>query len=389
MTLYFETFFRQLNKWGEELCGDHVQVTRTPDQTIITLADGLGSGVKANILSTFTTRIATSMLREGVGFDEVITTLAATLPVCRQRGLAYSTITICQATPSGECYLAEFDSPESVLLRHGMAISLSREERLIAGKNIRETRLRLSDGDTMLFFSDGVIHAGVGVNLNMGWRYVNVEAYVTSLARKNYSLRAMVSALANTCHHLYAGKPGDDATIVGLRATLPKHLVLLTGPPQNPDEDAYVVERFLSKKATKVISGGTTAQMVAKRLGVTLYTAIDTMQGNLPPLASMPGVDLVTEGMLTLTATLGILRAVALAVDDIAESQMLKKPDAASRLAQLLVNSCTHVTMMVGCAVNVAHLEHFPEHLCLRKQITGDIAHALRQLGKEVVVEHY
>jgi len=389
MKLYFETYSRQLNKWGEELCGDHVQITRHPEQTIITLADGLGSGVKANILSTFTTRIATSMLREGVGFDEVITTLAATLPVCRQRGVAYSTVTIFQAKPSGECYLAEFDSPESILLRQGVAISIPREERLIAGKNIRESRFTLSNGDTMLFFSDGVIHAGVGVNLNMGWRYANVLAYVSTLARKSCSLRAMVSALANTCHHLYAGKPGDDATIVGLRATLPKHLVLLTGPPQNSGEDAYVVERFLAMKATKVVSGGTTAQMVARRLGVTLSTAIDTMQENLPPLASMPGVDLVTEGMLTLTATLGILRAVALAVDDLSDSQMLKNTDAASRLAHLLVNCCTHVTLMVGCAVNVAHLEHLPEHLRLRRQITGDMAQTLRQLGKEVVVEYY
>ena len=389
MTLYFETYYRQLNKWGEELCGDHVQVTRRPEQTIITLADGLGSGVKANILSTFTTRIATCMLREGVVFDEVITTLAATLPVCRQRGVAYSTITIFQAKPSGECYLAEFDSSDSILLRQGVAVPFCREERSIGGKTIRESNFTLLEGDTMFFLSDGVVHAGVGVNLNMGWRLANVISYVANLARKNYSLRAMVSALAGTCHHLYAGKPGDDATIVGMRATLPKHLVLLTGPPQDAAQDNYVVDRLMKSDALKVVSGGTTAQIVARRLGVKLSTDIDTMKVNLPPLASMPGVDLVTEGMLTLTAVLALVRTFALSLDDVAESQMLKNTDAASRLAKLLIHDCTHVLLMVGCTVNTAHLEQLPQHLGLRRHLVTDLAQCLRQLGKEVTMEYY
>ena len=389
MTLYFETFSRQLHKWGEELCGDHVEIVRTPENIIITLADGLGSGVKANILSTLTTKIAASMLKEGVHFDEVISTMAATLPVCSQRGVAYSTLTICQIKPSGECYLAEFDSPEAIFLRRGESLPLPRHERLVFGKAIFESHFNLQQGDTVLFISDGVIHAGIGTSLNMGWRLANVAAYVANLARKNTSLRGMVSSLANTCHHLYAGRPGDDATIVGLRAGLPKHLALLTGPPQNMALDDMVVDRFMSLAAIKVICGGTTAQMVARRLNVTVSTAISTMDEDVPPIATMPGIDLVTEGMLTLTAALAIVRAAALSPGQLAESKLQKNTDGASRLADLLLNQCTHVQLLVGCALNAAHVEHIAPQLGLRRQLIADLAHYLRLIGKEVVVEYF
>jgi len=389
MTLYFETFSRQLHKFGEELCGDHVEIVRTPDNIILALADGLGSGVKANILSTLTTKIAASMLKEGVHFDEVISTMAETLPVCRQRGVAYSTLTICQVKSSGECYLAEFDSPETIFLRQGEVLPLPREERLVFDKVIFESHFTLQHGDTLLLLSDGVIHAGIGASLNMGWRLANVAAYVANLARKNVSLRSMVTSLANTCDQLYASRPGDDATIVGIRAAMPRHLVLLTGPPQNTALDEMVVDRFLSAAGLKVICGGTTAQMVARRLQVTVSTAINTMEEDLPPIATMPGIDLVTEGMLTLTAALAIVRAAALSPGQLAESKLQKNTDGASRLADLLLNQCTHVQLLVGCALNAAHVEHIAPQLGLRRQLIADLAHYLRLIGKEVVVEYF
>jgi len=218
MSLFFECYHRQLNKWGEELCGDSVQVARTPLGLTAAVADGLGSGVQANILSTLTAKIAVSMLAQGADTDEVISTIALTLPMCKRRELAYSTINLLQLSPRGDCYLAEFDCPETFVFRGGSLYAPLRQERVVGDKRIKESRFTLAVGDMVFLISDGVIHAGVGANLNMGWQWQNVATYIGKLAERNLGLRAIVSALSHTCGHLYMGKPGDDTTILGIAA---------------------------------------------------------------------------------------------------------------------------------------------------------------------------
>ena len=295
MGLFLETSVRQLTKWGEELCGDNVEITRTPEALTITVADGLGSGVKANILATLTTKIASSMLREGADIDEVIETIAETLPMCKVRELAYSTIAILQIRPSGESYLAEFDTPDTLLLKNGQIQQLARIERVIAGRKIRESHFTLELGDSVILISDGVIHAGIGAVLNMGWQWSSVAQYVSTLSAKKHSLRSTVSSLINTCGHLYGGKPGDDVTVVGVRASEPLPVTILTGPPRDRSQDGQVVNTFLTSPGAKVICGGSTAQMVAREAELHLSTELDTMDDDLPPIAQMRGIDLVTE----------------------------------------------------------------------------------------------
>ena len=75
--------FKSINHYGEQLCGDHIDIVETDDNsTVIVLSDGLGIGVKASILSTLTSKIISTMLAAGLPIEECVYSIAATLPVC-------------------------------------------------------------------------------------------------------------------------------------------------------------------------------------------------------------------------------------------------------------------------------------------------------------------
>ena len=117
MKLFVDAAWDSLHHYGEELCGDKVEIVRTEEYFLMVLADGLGSGVKANILATLTSKIIATMLSDGATLDEAVETMASTLPVCSERGIAYSTFTIIKVERNGNIYLAEFDNPSAVFFQ--------------------------------------------------------------------------------------------------------------------------------------------------------------------------------------------------------------------------------------------------------------------------------
>lgn len=187
MSLFIDASYESLNKYNEELCGDKVEIIRTREAMTIVLADGLGSGVKANILATLTSKIIGTMLGKGATIDEAVETIANTLPVCREREIAYSTFSILQIFPSGQGYLAEFDNPAVLRLCKGKLNPLQREEREIGGKRVLESRFTVAPEDLFVLFSDGVVHAGIGGVLNLGWQWENVAEYVEKTYNPNLS----------------------------------------------------------------------------------------------------------------------------------------------------------------------------------------------------------
>ena len=164
MSLHADVDIQQLYKNGEELCGDNVIVTRSPDNTTIVISDGLGSGVKANILATMTTKIASSMLKRNIKLDEVVKTIAETLPVCKVRKIAYSTLQIIKIDTSGRATVVEFDCPPTFFIRDGQVTPFPVEKRQIGDKLVGVGHLQLLENDILVAVSDGVIHAGLGAN---------------------------------------------------------------------------------------------------------------------------------------------------------------------------------------------------------------------------------
>ncbi|HHV62923.1 MAG TPA: serine/threonine-protein phosphatase [Firmicutes bacterium] len=378
MSIFVEVEYSNLPKAGEELCGDSVEVARTEDSVIVVMADGLGSGVKANILSTLTTKIAASMLKGGLELDEVVETLSHTLPVCQVRKLAYSTFSIVQVFNSGDAYLAEFDNPPAFFIKDGKVRDLPSNARVIAGRTVREYRFTVSSGDSIVLASDGVIHAGVGGVLNLGWQWANVAEYLEGIAGRCQDAQSVARRLTRVCYHLYAGHPGDDATAVVLKVRYPRTLTAVVGPPRNREDDPRVARELMKESGKKVVCGGTTSLLIARELGRTIDVNLDTMSPDLPPSGRIAGIDLVTEGIITLSRARDIL-------EEAGNSGITPRGnDGASALARMLLES-DRIRFIVGRAINPAHQNpRLPVSLSLKMQVVSDIARMLERRGKQV-----
>jgi hypothetical protein len=381
MKLYYEWGTKQLHKHGEELCGDNIAVSRHADSVTMALSDGLGSGVKANILATLTTQIAMRLLEDNLPLGEVVQTLSETLPVCAVRKVAYSTFAIAQFFSHGVARVVEFDSPPPVLLRGRKVQPVSYEERRIDGKTIHEAVLELQDGDWVVFVSDGVLNAGIGGVYPLGWGWDQTAQFLEKNAHRDLSAEDLAARVAEAVAGLYADHPGDDVSIAVIKVRHKRVASVLTGPPSSQGEDAQWVEHFTRRLGQRVVCGGTTAKIVARHLGQSLDVDLSTITPDVPPIARLAGMDLVTEGILTLTRLRDMLRA------GTERSAVRFQVDGASSLLRLLLE-VDHVHFLVGQAVNPAHQNpDLPHQLGIRVGIVREIVDELRRLGKEVTVE--
>ncbi len=384
MKFFMDFAAASLNKYGEELCGDKVEFISEADYFIAVLSDGLGSGVKANILSTLTSKIAITMLKEGLPIEEVVDTLVHTLPICSVRKLAYSTFTMIKVQEDGQAYVVEFDNPSVFFMRHGQLFSLNKKQKMINERCIYESHIDLEEKDTFVFTSDGVIHAGVGQVLNLGWSWKEVAQYLQGLPIEKLSAKKITSALLGVCEDLYLSQPGDDTTVTTIKAIRPKVATLFSGPPCNKACDEIVVEKLMHTQGKKIVCGGTAANIVSRITGREVTTSFDMINPDIPPIGYIQGIDLVTEGVLTIQGAVEILEKVR----DSTDVTFLDAEDGASMLARMLFEDCTHIHMLVGKAINPAHQNpDFPQALSIKLNILHKLEKILVTLGKIVEIE--
>ena len=382
MRLFYEWGTKQLQKHGEELCGDNVAIARHVDSVMLALSDGLGSGVKANILSILTTRIVMHLLENELSLGDVVETLSKTLPVCEVRKLAYSTFSIGQFFTEGHARVVEFDTPSVIFLRQRKSVPVPYEEREIEGKTIRELELKLRNGDWIVFVSDGVVNAGIGGRYPLGWGFEQVVRFLEEHCHPDLSAEQLADKLVQAAWDLYCGKPGDDVSVVVMKVRQKLTATVLTGPPVDKSADETVVTRFAQNPGFLAVCGGTTAKIVARYLGdKPLEVDLATMKPDVPPLARLQGVDLMTEGILTLTRTNELLHSGA------DKETVQFQTDAASALVRLCLD-VDHIHFMVGLSVNPAHQNpDLPRQLGMKLAVVREIAEELRKRGKEVIIE--
>jgi len=381
--------YKSLIKHDEELCGDHIELLKTANSTIIILADGMGSGVKANILSTLTAKILGTMLYNGSSLDECVETIAKTLPICQVRQVAYSTFTILQTYESGETYIVEFENPGCIFIRDGKRLELPFYECKVAGKLVRECRIYAQTGDLFVLMSDGVTHAGVGRFYDFGWGWEGVSQFVEAHYCSNEASSRVVTDLTEHCKELYEQSPGDDTTVAALRIIDKKIVKIFTGPPVNPEDDEKTVQDFIEYPGIAVICGGTSANIVSRVMNRPLEVSLEYFDPDIPPMATMQGIDLVTEGIFTLNRVLELFKQYNEGHVDAAFFASLDRKDGGSRLAKLILENCTDLKLFVGRTINAAYQNPMiPFDFNLRVALIEQLKDAFEQAGKTVDITY-
>jgi hypothetical protein len=408
--MFLDVQMRQLHKTGEELCGDSVAMHRRDGETVVVLADGLGSGVKANILSTLTQKIALTLFKERLPLDDIVETIAATLPTCKVRNLAYSTFTIIRASDDGAVDLVEFDNPPTFCFRGSRLDALAYETRMVGALTLRQAATTLEEGDLLVAASDGLIHAGIGGREPLGWRWEPIAQHLEAFLSTDPEAEEVTENLIAAAENLYREKVGDDTTVVALKARSLREVVLAVGPPANPHDDRAMAERFVNAPGRKIICGGTTAKLLARELGRKLTLDMSYDSRDLPPMGKIPGIDLVTEGVITIMHAIDALDAVRLYTprvnvhdlgymygtrDRNALLRDVRRPaePAGETPAELLarfLRLTDRVTILVGGALNPAHQNpELPVHLGLKFHLVDHLTQKLQARGKDVDVVRY
>lgn len=381
--------YKSINHYGEQLCGDHVDIVEeNENSTVIVLADGLGSGVKASILSTLTSKIISTMLAEGLKIEECVSAIAATLPVCSTRGVAYSTFTIIRLIDNDSVELIQYDNPPVIMIRDGARFDYPKTEMSIDGKKIFKSLIRLKEDDVFVAMSDGCPHAGIGTAYNFGWKYDDIAAFMEMLVPVGYTAKTLSTMLIDEVNKLYGSRPGDDATacVIKIRKRVPMNM--LFGPPANRDDCEKMMSLFFSKEGKHIVCGGTTASIAAKWLGKPLKASLTFERSDVPPIAEIEGVDLVTEGVITVN------KVVEYAEDYVGENKLYEQwsmqRDGASLICRLLFEEATDINFFVGRAVNPAHQNpDLPINFNIKMNLVKKLTDALFKMGKKIKVSYF
>lgn len=381
--------YKSIFHYGEELCGDHVDIVeQNENSSVIVLADGLGSGVKASILSTLTSKIISTMVAEGLPLEECVSAIAGALPVCSVRGVAYSTFTIIHITENETAEIIQYDNPHVILLRNYNIVDYPETQMNIDGKKIFKSQIKLCEDDVIVAISDGCSHAGIGTAYNFGWKRDDIASFMETIAPVGYTSKTLATILVDECDRLYGHQPGDDATACVVRVRKREPVNLLFGPPSNRDDCDRMMSLFFSKDGKHIICGGTTSSIAAKYLGKTLKPKLEFVDKEIPPIAELEGADLVTEGVITINKVLEY------AGDYLSGNEHYKqwslKRDGASLICRMLFEDATDINLFIGRAINPAHQNpDLPINFSIKMNLAKELSDKLRLMGKRIKVNYF
>jgi len=378
---FIEVNSQQRNHDVERICGDVFlyKYIKEEDRVIAVLSDGMGHGVKANILATLTSTMALNFTREHKEIDRIAEIIMNTLPVCSERKISYSTFTIIDIESSGRANILEYDNPPAIILRGNREFDPSWKNVVLekgkhTGKVLRTCTFVPEKEDRIILCSDGVSQSGMGSELYpFGWERDNVAVYASTLVSGETSISASVLAgkIVTMAHKNDSYRAKDDISCAILYFREPRKLLLCTGPPFEKEKDAELASKVKGFSGKVILCGGTTADIIARELNRKIVDELVFEDPDLPPESFMEGIDLVTEGILTLQKVNEILKTYNNSV------RLGKGP--ADKIVKLLMES-DEIHFIIGTRINIAHQDpNLPVELEIRRTVVKRIARLLEE----------
>ncbi|MCG8571435.1 MAG: SpoIIE family protein phosphatase [Spirochaetes bacterium] len=373
--------FHQLAKYGQNAYGD-VFISKkiaAENRLISVLSDGLGSGIKANVLATLTSTMAVEFLQKDIDLLEAVSIIMKTLPICKERKISYSTFTMIDIHDDLSTHIIEFDNPGYQVLAHSKIKNNQKKVIKINKKNNRMNNIQCSQfqsypGDRIIFYSDGVTQSGIGTkNYPLGWGEKGVQKFAQEqialqpdISSKDLARKIVLKSSFNDQQY-----PKDDISCCVISIRKPHSLLIITGPPIDRKNDSYIAGIIKKYHGKKVICGGTTANIIARETETKITTLLDEVNPHHPPYAIMPGIDLITEGVITFTKVEKLLRQA-----DFRDNKLDNGP---MKLIDLLLNSDT-IDFVVGTKINEAHHDmYMPVELEVRRNIVKKVSLLLEE----------
>ncbi len=388
---YIEAETCQENKARQNVCGDACESRKLKDENrfISVLSDGLGSGVKANILSTMTTSMALQFTAKNDPLERTSAFIMKTLPVDSKRQISYSTFSIIDINCFGEATIVEYDNPDILIYRDGNFLELSKTGKSIKRPDSRDaivnySKIKLEKEDRLIVVSDGITQSGMGThNMPFGWGESGLKEFIHQCIKAQPEISAlglarkiMARTKANDSNNFK-----DDATCQVIYCRQPRKLVLASGPPYYKNYDCILAERIDTFNGKKVVCGGTTSKIISRELKRQIDISINTAMLDLPPIAEMDGIDLITEGILTLGKVSSLLESI--------KFNVIKGDGPAEQMTKLLLQSDS-ILILAGTQINNAHQDpNLPVELEIRRNVIKKIAHILEdKFLKTVEIEY-
>ncbi|MGE4467563.1 SpoIIE family protein phosphatase [Sphaerochaeta sp.] len=381
--VFIDVDYAQIYKHGQKIGGDVFLLSRqdASAQIVCTLSDGLGSGVKANVLASLTARMAHKLSFSPMDLTRSAKIIMNTLPVCKERKISYATFTIADLRRSNTdevlVNLVEYDNPSALMFQGSTPVQWEREkidlrrDGAFKQEVLGHSHLKLSVGSRLLIFSDGVTQAGMGKSLPLGWRLEGVRAFARQVIGRDPDISShdLAREVVAHAHQLDRLNAKDDITCMVVYVRKPRRTLVVTGPPFKREQDPLLVEKIQGFEGKRIVSGGTTAQIVSRIMNRQLKVDMSCWSPQVPPCSMMEGLDLVTEGMLTLSK-------VATALEQKKPAYTLPN-DAVRKFIQVMQES-DQVHFIVGTKINEAHQDpSIPVEIGIRRTLIGRLQRAL------------
>ncbi len=353
---FIEANCQQKNYEGERICGDVFLKGRVKEENLIVLvlSDGMGHGIKASVLATLTATMALNFTREHKEPEKTAEIIMKTLPECSDRKMNYSTFTIIEVNYNGKTQILEYDNPPCFVIRHNNVLELDRKIIVLegehnAGKKLRLATFQAQKNDRLLFSTDGITQSGLGTpQFPFGWGNDNLKRFAIDTTKKNpqISARDLATHVINAAYRNDGFQSKDDSSCGIIYFRQPRELLICTGPPYEKGRDTEMADIVNTFDGKKIIMGATTGDIVARELKIKITSGQEFTDPDLPPLSFMEGIDLYTEGILTLNKVEQILGRYN------SKYQPGKGP--ADQVIKYILES-DEIRFLVGTTINPAH----------------------------------